>query len=610
MNIEEIWPYKVWRYGQFEIARRTYETIIRGEHLLINYPTGAGKTAAVLAGAIPASISEKVRIIFLVRTKTQFQAPLRELRLMTRRYALNAVFLRSKRDLCLIKGVRLLPYDEFIRFCSELTSNDLCPYYRAAKRAEIETTGILSFKEVFAKSVEVGACPYEVARASLRNSQIIVAAYNYIFDQDLRRTFLADACLKLEDAVLVIDEAHNIPYSLVNLLSRQISEKVVKAARREARRFLPEPYRSSLEEELSTLLAWFRRLRTLVAKNGGELEIEFSDIIAVAFDAIAMMEVVSLIERRLNHVSYLRSVVSFLSLLSEHRVGYSIVASMDEGELTLKHLCIHPAKEVSPVFAKAKSVILMSGTLPPRDYLVSMVGLEDERVNEVRFQMAWASNVYATVLSGISSRYLERSSAMYRSMGRIIDELYQNLKYGVALVVVPSYNMAKTLRAYLCSEPIFVEKETTKLNDVLAAVKGNEKLLIICAAWGKLVEGVELKLNNSSLVKLVVIAGLPVPQPSIINKKLAEMAKYRLGDSETAWRLVFMVPAAVKVAQAIGRGIRSELDKVAVAILDERALENPVKEYLEGIGYRLEMASTPSELVEKNRAFINQLIKS
>lgn len=610
MNIEEIWPYKVWRHGQFEIARRTYEAISRGECLLINYPTGAGKTAAVLAGAIPAAMSEKARIIFLVRTKTQFQAPLRELRLMTQRHALDAVFLRSKRDLCLIKGVSLLPYDEFIRFCSELTSNGLCPYYRAAKRAEIAMTGILSCKEVLTKSVEVGACPYEVARASLKNSQIIVAAYNYIFDQDLRRIFLADACLRLEDAVLIVDEAHNIPYSLVNLLSRQISEKAVKAARREVRHFLPEPYRSSLEKELTILLAWFRKLRTIVAKSGGELEIEFSDIVAIASNAAVMKEVVPLIESRLNHVSYLRNVASFLSSISVHKVGYSTVASMDEGELTLKHLCIHPAKEVSPVFAKAKSVILMSGTLPPRDYLVSMVGLEEERVNEVRFQISWASNVRATVLSGISSRYLERSSVMYKSMGRVIDELYENLKYGVALVVVPSYSMAKTLRAHLHSEPIFVEKETTKLNDVLALVKGKEKLLIICAAWGKLVEGVELKLNNTSLVKLVVIAGLPVPQPSIINKKLAEIAKYKLGDSETAWRLVFMVPAAVKVAQAIGRGIRSELDKVAVAILDERALENPVKGYLEGLGYRLEMASTLSELIEKNRAFLNQLIKS
>ncbi|RLF04371.1 MAG: ATP-dependent DNA helicase, partial [Thermoprotei archaeon] len=154
MDIGDIWPYDSWRAGQRRIAEAVRNSVLEGVHLMVSYPTGAGKTAAALTGALVASLSEGFKVLYLVRTRTQFQAPLRELRAIAERVELDAVFLQNKRDMCLIKGVQLLPYDEFLRFCGELVRSGLCPYYRRASEIDISLEGLLSPEELLTRAIE------------------------------------------------------------------------------------------------------------------------------------------------------------------------------------------------------------------------------------------------------------------------------------------------------------------------------------------------------------------------------------------------------------------------------------------------------------------------
>jgi DNA excision repair protein ERCC-2 len=241
----------------------------------------------------------------------------------------------------------------------------------------------------------------------------------------------------------------------------------------------------------------------------------------------------------------------------------------------------------------------MSGTLPPREYMVHVLGLDESRVRELRIPTLWASNATVVALRGVSSRYVERVDATFEFMSKVLDELFARLSRGVALVVAPSYSVAKALRARLRSSPIFLEREGTRVSELLNAVRSYDKLMVLCVAWGKLVEGIELRLDGESLVKLIALAGLPVPEPNLLNKHLLSSLRARTGDFDAAWKMVYLIPAAVKAAQAIGRGLRSERDRVAVAILDERALEPTVKNYLEGLGYAVNPAESPEELLAK-----------
>lgn len=598
MDIGDIWPYNSWRAGQREIAEAVRDSALEGNHLMVGYPTGAGKTAAALTGALAASLRGGFKVVYLVRARTQFQAPLRELKTITKRIQLDAVFLQNKRDLCLVRGVQLLPYDEFLRFCSELVRSGLCPYHRRASEVSVSLEGLLSPRELLARASEAGACPYELARRALSTADVIVAAYNYIFDPEIRRAFLSDLGTGLSEVLLIVDEAHNLPSAVISVLSKEITSRRVRAARREVSRYCRGGECEKVERDLYSLYSFMSKLRRAVERRG-EIEVERGDLIEVAPNPDDLMRIAAVVESRVGRATAIRSVASFLKAVARHKPGYTLVAEPMDGDVALRNLCVSPAGEAGAVFQGVKSAILMSGTLPPRDYMVSMLGLEEGRVRELRIPLPWARRVKVMVMKGVSSRYVERGTATYGLMAHVIDELYMHLRRGVALVVAPSYDMAKAIRAYLRARPLFMEREDTKLEDVISAAQRYEKLLVLCVAWGKLVEGIELRSDGLSLIRLVVLAGLPVPEPNLLNRQLVEVLKYKVGDSDAAWRLVYMIPAAVRVAQAIGRSVRSERDYAAVAILDERVLDPYLSKYLATFGYSVEAANGVKELLSK-----------
>ena len=599
---EGLWPYSTWRPGQREIAEKVYRGVKERSHTLVGYPTGAGKTAAVLVGALAAARECGLRIIYLVRAKSQFQAPLRELRRIRRKLEFNAVFIQSKRDMCLIRGSSLLPYDEFLRFCNELVRAGLCPYYARSVKARVELSGIVEYRRLLAKAGEVGACPYELAKRALRNADIIVAAYNYLFEPDIRRVFLKEIGVNLEDVLLIVDEAHNLPQAVVNILSKEIRRQWVKVARREVSRYCVGEGCERLVRGLYALYSFMGRMRRVVRR--GEVELDRGELMEVAPNPAELSRAAALIESRVQHASVLRRVAAFLRVALERRAGYTLVAALSDGDVSLRALCISPASETSRIFRAISGSILMSGTLPPRDYMVYMLGLGEERTRELRLPLPWANRVRMVAVRGVSSRLVERGARTYRLMAKAIDDLYSRLEWGTGLVVAPSYDMAKALRAYVKSRPIFMEREDTRVEDLVKAARSYERLLVFCVAWGKLVEGIELKLDGASAIRLVIIAGLPVPEPSVLNRKLVEVLRYKVCSSELAWRLVYMVPAAVRVVQAVGRSVRSERDYAMVAMLDERILEPYLKDYVSSFGYNIRVVTSVEQLSLEYESFL------
>lgn len=600
MDIEGIWPYPAWRRGQLEIAKAVYASVESGRHILVSYPTGAGKTVAVLVGVLTPASQLRTKVVYTVRTRTQFQAPRRELPLIANRMKLTAVFLQNKRDLCLIRGAKLLPYDEFLNFCSELVREGLCTYYNAARDASCDAS-ILDQDTLARVARDLKACPYEIARSRLREADLVIAAYNYVFDPEIRRVFLEELGTDLQSVNLVVDEAHNLPYSLASILSKELSERVVRAARREVARVLK---RKDLEKDLYVLLAFLRRLRSISKVSESEHEVDPADLMEVAPHSSELSRFAPLVEKSLGRASALRKVAAFLRLLEAGRSDYTLTIKLDSGEAKLTALCTSLSRGSLPVFSSVRSSVLMSGTMPPREYIVNLLGLENGRVDELRLPSPWAANVGLVVVKGVSSRYVERGEVTYRTMAEYIDGLYWKLTQGLCLVVVPSYDMAKALRPYIRARPLLVEREETRLSEVEEAAKRFSKLMVMAAAWGKLVEGIEFRSDGRSMIRLVIVAGLPVPEPNVFNRKLVENVKHRVESSETAWRLVFMVPAAVKTAQAVGRSIRSELDRSAVAILDERALEPDIKSYIESFGYSVAVATSLEEALSRLDKFL------
>ena len=129
-TLDALLPYKEWRKGQRRLAEEAYRVSKEGGVLLVNYPTGIGKTVAVLIGTIKAATEDGLKIFYTAKTKNQLFSPLRELKKIKEKWgALPVSLIYNKRDMCLYKNLKTLDYIEFIRFCSLLVKNNKCPFY-------------------------------------------------------------------------------------------------------------------------------------------------------------------------------------------------------------------------------------------------------------------------------------------------------------------------------------------------------------------------------------------------------------------------------------------------------------------------------------------------
>ena len=103
-------------------------------------------------------------------------------------------------------------------------------------------------------------------------------------------------------------------------------------------------------------------------------------------------------------------------------------------------------------------------------------------------------------------------------------------------------------------------------------------------AGGKLMEGVEFKIDNENLLGIVAIVGIPYPEPNDFLNLYMDIIASRIGSREFAWELTYLWNAIIKIKQAIGRAFRSENDKAYVLLMDRRFCEGKVyqmiKDYL------------------------------
>lgn len=198
--------------------------------------------------------------------------------------------------------------------------------------------------------------------------------------------------------------------------------------------------------------------------------------------------------------------------------------------------------------------LMLSGTLPSKAYMEKAWGLKDFRlvaVNPYEFKLSFFWD------RDLTTRYGQRT-AYREEYVRKVSELRS--QQGITLVLVPSYEVASWFKGVAD----YVEDKSSSVSSV------PESGLVVVVARGKLSEGVEFVKEGRSLVKRVVIVGIPYPNTSDqYEKDELDYLMSKVG-KRTAWSLL-KEEASVIMRQAIGRAVRSQEDSAEVYLLDKRA---------------------------------------
>lgn len=137
-SIEKYFAYQKWRKYQKEIAEIIYESLKNNkEHVVLEAPTGLGKTSAVLSATLPIIIDNELKILWCCRTHQQIIGVLNEISKIKQKF-IEPIGLWGRKQMCLNNEVNNLPENVFRHACSMLRKSFRCPYYRIEESWIIE----------------------------------------------------------------------------------------------------------------------------------------------------------------------------------------------------------------------------------------------------------------------------------------------------------------------------------------------------------------------------------------------------------------------------------------------------------------------------------------
>jgi len=239
-----------------------------------------------------------------------------------------------------------------------------------------------------------------------------------------------------------------------------------------------------------------------------------------------------------------------------------------EEDVSINIYCLDPSEFINNSMFYFKGGLFFSATLSPLNYYTeSILGRKDIQTEKISSPFD-KNNLKILVNSNISLLYKDRNKTIKEVKSYILSFIKKHL--GNYMVFVPSYEYLKMLKEEFKDSNLFIYQEKNMTEDLkkefLSSFKENNDKTIcgVCVMGGSFSEGIDLIGNR--LIG-VVIVGIGLPKNSFEN----ELKKnYYDEKGLNGYSFVYYFVGLNKVMQAVGRLIRSEVDKGIVLLLDTR----------------------------------------
>jgi DNA excision repair protein ERCC-2 len=503
------------RPGQLEMIQDSIRALERGFFHLAAAPTGIGKTAASLAAALQvvSQLPQKKTVFFLTSRQTQHRIVVDTVRQINqRRKGMTPVRLV---DMVGQAGMCVQPFAKesslvFSLMCSQARKSRSCkPWITSApglKRRILdsplhvdELVGIT--KTHTENGIPAQTCPWKAAREAVSGADVFVGDYNHLFDDAVRDSSLKAMGLNLEDIIVVVDEAHNLPDRIRMTLEKRLTQTMVRNAHIELEEYagaLAQAMKAPGGETLSIahgLAFWafevlkasragfatlFEQLRLSLTGKEEECEVSTDDLLKVIHRACDEVDGTAgqqqlgsqhtskhpMVETAVR-IHHLRDVLASVDVDMEagddgnpmepnaHKVaeildcllrfGSTSALTMvfdtkgKDGRITT-HL-LDPGLVAEPVFEQSAGALLMSGTLYPPSMYANMLGLPVSRTTSVAYPSPFAAMRRPVLMArNVTTKYTDRSEANTLSIRSHLQALI-NASPGHVAVFAPSYAM-------------------------------------------------------------------------------------------------------------------------------------------------------------------------
>ena len=597
---ELLFPHEEVRNSQEELILDVEKTLMDKGQLLANAPTGLGKTSSALGPVLNHALKNKLTVWFLTNRHTQHRLAVETLKLIQDKFGLkfSCVDLIGKKWMC-NQDVKELYSQEFNEFCKSITEKKECEFLNKVKEKNkltveaklllerLEKKGVLHNEEIIEICQEGGFCSYEISLALAKKAKVMIGDYYYIFNPFIQDRIFGKINHELEKTILVIDEAHNLPNRVVEMLSTVLTTNMLKNGVSEARKygyFNAADHLDAIKKVLENLNNSQRQSSlnegfTASSKIGkdNERKVTKNDFLNQVKEVADYEIMVNELEiaaddiRKKKKRSYVGGVISFLESWTGEDEGYTRIISEKEGRfgryISLNYHCLDPSLVTKKIFDQVYATVLMSGTLNPtfmyKDVL-GMKGIEKDYPNPFP-----SENKLTLIVPETSTKYNLRGEVMYQKIAEKCSEML-DLIPGNCAIFFPSYYLRDQIgykikegkKKFWEKSEMSKEEKEEFLEDFK---KGKEEGGVLLGVMGgNFGEGVDLP---GDLLQGVVIVGVPLGTPDL---KTKEVIKYFDEQYGKGWNYGYLFPAMNKCLQSAGRCIRSAEDRGVVIYLDER----------------------------------------
>ncbi len=580
-------PHENIRKIQDKLIALASEALAKKRRLIVHAPTGLGKTAATLAPAVEYAYKRENTIFFLTSRHTQHRIVLETLQRIKERFGLEliAVSIIGKRWMCSQEGIDGLRSADFTEYCKALKEGDSCKFFLNLKTKnklsvecekvldDLEKTGIIDSERIVNACRKYELCPYEVSTLLAKKAKVIVTDYLYIFNPHIRTTFFSKTGQEISKAILIIDEAHNLPNRVREFMTSTISSLAIRGAVREAKKLQDREtvgILTGIQDVLTTLTDGFgAEEEQLVSKDGFAKRIskirDYREIIARLEEKAGGI-------RKEQKKSHLGGIANFLASWEGQDEGFARIISYKKykGEFfpILSYRCLDSSLATKSIIRDSLTTLLMSGTLTPTAMFRDLLGVEDciEAELENPFDK---KNRLSMIIPKTTTKYSARTAEEFRRIAEICSEIIDIVPGNLA-IFFPSYQIKKDIGAYLKYNTKTILEEHAEMtkeekNELLEKFKGykDHGAVLLGVAAGSFGEGIDLP----GVLKCVVVVGVPLNKPDLETQKLIEYYNKKFG---RGWEYGYVLPAITKCLQNAGRCIRSESDRGALIFLDRR----------------------------------------
>jgi DNA excision repair protein ERCC-2 len=567
-----VFPFEAPRPHQNELIDAITTQLTKKRPMLIQAPTGLGKTIGVLYPTLKESLSRGQKTIYLTPKNSQHQIALDTIEILQEKGApFKSLILTAKKKLCMknepICNAKFCEFAE--NHFTKLTEHGLLNKVQKKKNVSAPY-----FKKM-AKTYKV--CPYELQMQSIPFFDVVVGDYNYVFGPNSNNSRVSAIAIgENEKTNLILDEVHNLPARGMDYYSPALAADFFHKIKQAL-----DKYPNLFKFKLNSMLDECIRIITECAlpntktphlidpptrhfKKQNEILNEF---LTEYLESDLVIEEEDPILRMCNYWSDFTDALEFV----EQENG-AFFASYNPMQPAIKITCCDASSLLKEAYSNFEQIVGFSATLKPFDYYSQLIGLRTEGLHTQEFLSPFSqAQRKMMIIPQISTKYKNRAHHSLKIKEAVLR--IAALKPGNYFIFFPSFEFLELVYLQFTSLSSFtLLKQTRKMpqsdvTNLLSKLHLKEKHhLVFAVQGGMFAEGIDY-IGNLAIGAFIV--GPPLP---MFDWEREQMKHYYETHYQTGEEYSYIYPAMAKAVQAAGRVIRNESDKGIIILMDNRFL--------------------------------------